>query len=160
MRVRFPLMWLALVAMWLVLNGTLALGDVIVGALAALVAVLGLARLAPARIRLHRPQAAVALMGVVLLDIVRSNIAVAAIVLRPRRDGRIAGFLDIPLDTRHPVALGALACIITATPGTAWSNYDSRANVVTIHVLDLVDGPALVRTIKERYEARLREVFE
>jgi multicomponent K+:H+ antiporter subunit E len=153
-------MWLALVAMWLVLNGSLALGDVLVGALAALIAALGLVRLSPIPVRWHRPQVAIALAGVVLLDIVQSNIAVAAIVLRPGKGARVAGFVDIPLDTRHPVALGALACIITATPGTAWSNYDSRANVVTIHVLDLVDGPALVRTIKERYEARLKEVFE
>ena len=45
-------------------------------------------------------------------------------------------------------------------PGTAWARYDSRANVVTIHVLDLVDGPSLVRTMKDRYEAKLKEVFE
>ena len=58
------------------------------------------------------------------------------------------------------MALAALACIITATPGTAWARYDSRANVVTIHVLDLVDGEGLVRTIKQRYEVKLKEVFE
>ncbi len=160
MTYRFPLLWLALVAMWLVLNGTLAVGDVILGALVALVAVLALARLQPASTRFRRPVTAARLAGAVLLDIVRSNVAVAAIVLRPGTRGRVAGFIDIPLDTRHPAALAALACIITATPGTAWAQYDSLANVVTIHVLDLVDGPALARTIKDRYEARLREVFE
>jgi multicomponent K+:H+ antiporter subunit E len=160
MRYRFPLLWLALLAMWLVLNRTLAVGDAILGALVALAAVLGLARLQPASTRVRRPLTAAGLAGVVLLDIVRSNLAVAAIVLRRGTRGRVAGFVDIPLDTRDPAALAALACIITATPGTAWARYDSRANVVTIHVLDLVDGPALVRTIKDRYEARLREVFE
>jgi multicomponent K+:H+ antiporter subunit E len=155
-----PLLWLALVAMWLVLNDTLAVGNAIVGALVALAAVLGLARLQPASTRLRRPLTAARLAGVVLLDIVRSNVAVAAIVLRPGTRGRVAGFVDIPLDTRHPAALAALACIITATPGTAWARYDSRANVVTIHVLDLVDGPALARDIKDRYEARLKEMFE
>jgi multicomponent K+:H+ antiporter subunit E len=160
MRHRFPLLWLALVAMWLVLNDTLAVGAAILGALVALAAVRGLARLQPAPVRLHRPRVAAALAGVVLLDIVRSNLAVAAIVLRPGTRGRVAGFVDISLDTRHPVALAALACIITATPGTAWAGYDSSANIVTIHVLDLVDGAALAGTIKERYEARLKEIFE
>jgi multicomponent K+:H+ antiporter subunit E len=155
-----PLLWLALVAMWLVLNDTLAVGNAIVGALVALAAVLGLARLQPASTRLRRPLTAARLAGVVLLDIVRSNVAVAAIVLRPGTRGRVAGFVDIPLDTRHPAALAGLACIITATPGTAWARYDSRASVVTIHVLDLVDGPALARDIKDRYEARLKEMFE
>lgn len=160
MKYRFPLLWLALVAMWLVLNGAWAVGDAILGALVGLGAVLGLARLQPASTRWRRPLTALRLAAVVLLDIVRSNLAVAAIVLRPGSRGRIAGFVDISLDTRAPAALAALACIITATPGTAWARYDSRTNVVTIHVLDLVDGDGLARTIKDRYEAKLREVFE
>ncbi|HEX6005410.1 MAG TPA: Na+/H+ antiporter subunit E [Burkholderiales bacterium] len=160
MRYRFPLLWLALVAMWLVLNRTLAAGDVMLGALVALAAVLGLARLKPVSTRYRRPLTVFKLAAVVLLDIVRSNLAVAAIVVRPGTRGRVAGFVDIPLDTRHPMALAALACIITATPGTTWAKYDSLANVVTIHVLDLVDGPAWVRTIKNRYVAKLKEVFE
>jgi len=160
MRYRFPLLRLALLAMWLVLNRTLAFGDAILGAAVALGAVLGLARLQPVSTRYRRPLTVIKLAAVVLFDIVRSNLAVAAIVLRPGTRGRVTGFVDIPLDTRHPVALAALACIITATPGTAWAKYDSLANVVTIHVLDLVDGPALVRTIKDRYETKLKEVFE
>jgi multicomponent K+:H+ antiporter subunit E len=159
MSVRLPLLWLALVAMWLVMNGTMGVGDVILGGLAALVGMLGLARLQFPPVRLRRPRAAAVLAGAVLLDIVRSNIAVAAIVLRPGTRGRTAGFVDIPLDTRHPLALAGLACIITATPGTAWARYDSVANVVTIHVLDLADGATLARTIKHRYESRLMEVF-
>ena len=31
-----------------------------------------------------------------------------------------SGFVNIPLDLRDPYALAALACIITATPGTLW----------------------------------------
>jgi multicomponent K+:H+ antiporter subunit E len=156
----FALLWLALLAMWLVLNGTLSGGDVLLGSVVALAAVLGLARLQPASTRLRRPLTAVRLAGVVLFDIVQSNIAVAVIVLRPGTGGRVAGFVDIPLETRHPAALAVLACIITATPGTAWARYDSRVNVVTIHVLDLVGGPDLARAIKDRYETKLKEVFE
>jgi multicomponent K+:H+ antiporter subunit E len=160
MRQRFPLLWLALVAMWLVLNDSVAAADVIVAALVATVAVAGLSQLQPAPVRLRRPRVAIALAGVVLLDVVRSNLDVAAIVLRAGTPGRVSGFVDIPLDTRHPLALAALACIITATPGTAWAGYDASNNVVTIHVLDLVDAAALVRAIKERYEARLMEIIE
>lgn len=160
MRPPFPLLWLALTAMWLLLNGAFTLGQAIVGALVALVAVLGLARLQRAPIRLRRPFVAVTLAATVLVDIVRSNVAVAAIVLRPGTRGRVAGFVRIPLDTRQPAALAALACIITATPGTSWAGYDSDSNVLTMHILDLVDDAAIVRTIKERYERRLMEIFE
>jgi multicomponent K+:H+ antiporter subunit E len=160
MRIRFPLLWLALVAMWVVLSGRPTLADVILGALAALGAVIVLARLEPASVRLRRPFVAAQLIGTVLLDIVRSNIAVTMIVLGGGRRDRTPGFVDIPLDVRHPAALATLACIITATPGTAWAGYDSRSNLLTMHVLDLIDDAAMVRTIKERYERRLMEIFE
>lgn len=160
MSLPFPLLWVALLAMWLLLNGSVALADVIVGALAASIGVVGLALLEPASPRLRRPAGAARLAGVVLLDIVRSNADVAAIVLRRGTRGRRAGFVDIPLDVRHPAALAVLACIITSTPGTAWAGYDPDSGVLRIHVLDLVDDATWVRTVKERYERRLMDIFE
>lgn len=160
MRATVLVLWSALTAMWLTLVGAVGAGHVILGALVALVAVRARARLQPASIRLRRPLAAIALAGIVVADIVRSNVAVARIVLRPGAHGRVAGFVDIPLDTRNPAALAALACIITATPGTAWAGYDEPSNTLTMHVLDLVDGAASARAIKERYERPLMEIFE
>lgn len=160
MRATVALLWLALTGMWLLLNGTLTLGQAALGGLAAWAAVRARALLQPAAVVLHRPLAAVALLGIVLADIARSNVAVAAIVLRRGRRGRVSGFVEIPLATRHPAALAALACIITSTPGTAWAGYDVQSNTLTMHVLDLVDGEAAVREIKDRYERRLMEIFE
>jgi multicomponent K+:H+ antiporter subunit E len=160
MRLPFPLLWLALVAMWLVLNGTVAPGQVILGMVVALGAVLGLRNLqAPSR-RARRPVAAIALALVVLLDIARSNVAVAAIVLRGRTRGHRSGFVDIPLELRHPTGLAMLACIITSTPGTSWAGYDSRSGVLAMHVLDIVSDEDSIRSIKDRYERPLREIFE
>ena len=53
-----------------------------------------------------------------------------------------------------------LACIITSTPGTIWVNYDTVRGVLLIHVLDLVDEEGWTRTIKDRYERLLLEIFE
>ncbi|HZQ60486.1 MAG TPA: Na+/H+ antiporter subunit E [Casimicrobiaceae bacterium] len=160
MKLPFPLLWFALFAMWLLLNDTMEAGQVMLAAGAALVAVLGLALLEPVATRVRRPRAVVRLAAVVLLDIARSNIAVAAIVLGRGRRDRVAGFVDIPLDLRHPTGLAALACIITSTPGTAWAGYDARSGVLTIHVLDLVHDAAWADTIKQRYERPLMEIFE
>jgi multicomponent K+:H+ antiporter subunit E len=52
-----------------------------------------------------------------------------------------------------------LACIITATPGTSWAGYDSSSGRLTMHILDLVAEETWIRTIKERYERRLLEIF-
>jgi multicomponent K+:H+ antiporter subunit E len=157
----YPGLSLALLAMWLLLNESLSSAHVLLGSALALGGGLVLAVLQPpaGRVR-RRAAAAVVLLWLVFVDIVRSNLAVCRIVLQPGRRGRIAGFLALPLELRHPGALAVLACIITATPGTSWGRYDAGRSVVTIHVLDLVDEQAWVRQFKERYEQRLKEIFE
>ena len=157
----FPLFSAALLAIWLVLNETLAPVQILMGGLLALGGGRLLALLQPPTGRArHRVAALAALLWLVALDIVRSNVAVFRIVLRPASRDRVAGFLAMPLEVRHPGALAALACIITATPGTSWARYDAARNVVTIHVLDLVDEQGWIRQFKERYERRLKEIFE
>ena len=71
-----------------------------------------------------------------------------------------SGFVRVPLDMRDPYGLAALACIVTATPGTVWVEYDSAEGAMLLHVLDLVDKEEWVRIIKDRYERRLMEIFE
>ncbi|NMW26044.1 monovalent cation/H+ antiporter subunit E, partial [Rhodanobacter denitrificans] len=95
----------------------------------------------------------------VVVDIVRSNIAVARIILR--RDSRMqSGFVAIPLTLTDHHGLAVLACIITSTPGTIWVSYDSNANILLIHVLDLVDEASWIDSIKQRYERPLLEIFQ
>jgi multicomponent K+:H+ antiporter subunit E len=157
----FPLFSLSLLGMWIVLNGTAAAAPVLLGAALGVAGGWVLARLqAPlGRVR-RRVWTASALLWLVFVDIVRSNIAVGRIVLRPGARGRTAGFLELPLEMRNPGGLAVLACIVTATPGTSWARYDAGSDTVTIHVLDLVDEQAWIRQFKERYERRLMEIFE
>ena len=92
----------------------------------------------PVQPRLRRPQIAMRLLARVLLDIVRSNIAVARIVLGLVRDREVrSGFLDIPLDLRDPHGLAVLAAIVTSTPGTVWVDLSRDGSTLTLHVLDL-----------------------
>jgi len=154
-------LFLTLFALWLVLNESLAPGHLLLGAAIALAGVALYDRLQPAAnpVR-NRPGAALLLLGLVLADVVRSNFAVARIVLGLGAHSRTAGFLSLPLELRHPGGLAVVACIITATPGTSWVRYDRAANVITIHVLDLVDEQAWIRQFKQRYERHLMEIFE
>lgn len=153
-------LFLVLLALWLLLQQSLALTDLMLG-----IAIAGAATLAYARLRVSaqptrfRARAMLELLALFIDDVVRSNLAVARIVLGLRRGERTAGFLALPLELRDPRGLAVLACIITATPGTSWSGYDAARNVVTIHVLDLVDAERWVREFKARYERRLLEIF-
>ena len=83
-----------------------------------------LTALRPAIGRVRNPRAIVTLAFLVLADIIRSNIAVARIVLGPRHRDLFSGFLSIPIDMRNRYGLATLACIITATPGTLWVQFN------------------------------------
>jgi multicomponent K+:H+ antiporter subunit E len=99
------------------------------------------------------------LSGRVLADVVRSNIAVAKLVITGSR-AATSGFVVVPLELRDPYGLATLACIITATPGTVWVAFNEAGGTLTIHVLDLVDEAEWIRTIKGRYERLLLEIFQ
>lgn len=157
----YPAFAIALLALWLVLNESAAPAQLLLGAGLALVGAWTLALLQQPLHRARRRAGSAAVLGwLVFADIVRSNLAVLRITLHPSTAGRVAGFLDMPLELRHPGGLAVLACIVTATPGTSWARYDAARNVLTIHVLDLVDEQAWVGQFKERYERRLKEIFE
>lgn len=155
-----PLLSLALLAMWLLLNQSLSPGQILLGAALALFGPVALSALEPPKAVVRRVDAMLRLAVAVFLDIVRSNIAVGRIILGPRLSTETSGFMSIPLDMRAPYGLATLACIITATPGTLWVHFDSESGVLQIHVLDLVDETAWIRTIKHRYERLLMEIFE
>jgi len=156
----FPLLTASLLVMWLLLVGSASPGALLVGLLLALLGARALLALDPERARLRRPLVALELAWIVLVEVFRSNNAVARIILGPGMRDRSSGIVRVPLDMRDPYGLAALACIITATPGTVWVEYDSAEGTMLLHVLDLIDGEAWVRIIKDRYERRLMEIFE
>ena len=157
---RFPLLWFLLLAMWLVLAGAVTVADFLLGGLVATAGVLALAAVETPHARPLKVRLALELLALVLADVVRSNLAVAWLVLRPGDRRRKAGFVKIPLRLRNRRGLAVLACIITSTPGTAWAGYDATASVLTMHVLDLIDEAEWLRVVSERYESRLLGMFE
>lgn len=157
----YPVLSLGLLLIWLLLTGSTAPGAVLLGLLLAL----GGGRLAAAlrapRLRLARPFALLALLALlrdVLREVLRSNLAVAWIILsRQQGRRRHSGFVRIPLNTRDPYVLAALAVILTVAPGTLWVEYDSTDGSMLLHVLDLKDEDAWRRVIAG-YESRLMAI--
>lgn len=156
----YPLLSLSLLVIWMLLNQSMAPGTILLGALLGV----GLARvfgvLRPPKAHIHNYPRAVLLLLRVIGDIVRSNIAVARIILGRRDSAVHSGFVAIPLTLTDHYGLAVLACIITSTPGTIWVSHDSTRNVLLIHVLDLVDEQSWIGTIKQRYERPLLEIFQ
>jgi multicomponent K+:H+ antiporter subunit E len=154
---RFPLPLLGLLLFWLVLNQSMSPGQALIGLAVAAAGTLMLRTLEFPAVGSRRVYTALRLLGRVVVDVVRSNLAVARIVLG--QPAVKSGFVDIPLELRSDYGLATLACIITATPGTLWVALDEDKCSLRIHVLDLIDEEEWIRTIKRRYEQPLLEIF-
>lgn len=153
-----PPLSVALLLVWLLLNGTLAPGQVLLGALLALALPRLTVRLRPERVRLRRPLRAARLLVVVLVDIVLANIEVARRILGPESVLQ-PRFVWLPLDIRDPYGIAALAGIITLTPGTVSSDLSADRRYLLVHAFNCDDPAALAASIKQRYERPLMEIF-
>lgn len=154
----YPLLALGLALMWLLLSG-ISPGQVVLAAGVGTGASHALAALGEASPAIRRWLAVPELAGIVLYDILLSNIGVARVLLGAKREGA-PGFVAVPLRTRHPSALAILSIVVTSTPGTAWIDYDAVRNEVLIHVFDLVDEAEWRHLIAQRYERLLMEIFQ
>ena len=155
-----PVLSLALLVLWLLLNRSLSAGHIVLGAVLALAIPLLTAGLRPLPVRLRKPGAVLRLAWTVVADTTRSNWAVARLLLTPGARQHPAGFVHIPLEVRDPNALAVLAMIVCITPGTAWAELSLDRSVLMLHVLELKDPAALIADVKRRYEAPLMEIFE
>ena len=146
--------------MWLLLNQTLAPADVLFGALRRAWSRSGVCRAAVAA---SQTAAAAALLqlarGLVLIDIVRSNIAVARIVLHPGTRERTSGFRDNSARAAQSRRTRRARLHHHLNAGHRLGALRLEPQRLTIHVLDLIDEKTWIRTIKDRYERRLLEIF-
>src|SRR5690554_1568613 len=154
------LMSLSLVGLWLLMQQSLSVGNIVLGTAIAIGAGYAGRALDLERPRWRKPWLLPLLVMRVLIDVFQSNLAVARIILAGERSRTHSGFLRIPLKLTNPAPLVFLSMIITATPGTVWVEYDAQKDILLIHVLDLYDDQAWIDTIKNRYESLLYEMFQ
>jgi multicomponent K+:H+ antiporter subunit E len=154
-----PLLSLVLFVSWLLLNNTVDPAHLLLAAVLALAIPWFTEPLRPEKPRLRRWGVAAKLALVVLWDIVLSNIEVARRILGPESAIR-PQFVWVPLSIRDPHGIVTLAGIITMTPGTLSSDLSEDRRWLLVHAFNVDDEAALVATIKRRYEAPLREIFE
>ena len=155
-----PLLSLALVVMWLVLNRSLSPGQIILAFIFGFAMPVLFAPLRPARPRIRHPLVVAHLILVVGYDVLLSNLEVLWGVLRARQRPPASRFVVIPLDLRDPSALAALSTITTVVPGTVWCELARDGSSVMLHVWDTTDEDAFIAHYKERYEAPLLKIFE
>jgi multicomponent K+:H+ antiporter subunit E len=148
----------AVFCFWLLMNDQVTRGDLLMALLLALLIPPFAARLDREFARIGKLRGVPRMLGILLLDIVRSNVTVALQVLGPEEKIR-PGFIWVPLEIANIHGIAALTSIITLTPGTVSSVLSDDRRHLLVHVLDLDDADQVVRQIKTRYEAPLMEIF-
>ena len=155
-----PLLTLLLVAVWQMLVNYVSLGTLVFGLILGILIPLLTAPYWPDRPRLKNPAMIVEFILVVLWDIVVANVSVAKIILFKRNKDMRPTWITVPLDLRSPEAITVLAGTITMTPGTVSADVAADDSSLLVHCLDATDPDAVRDDIKQRYERRLREIFE
>ena len=154
-----PMLSAALLAIWLLLQNSIALGQILIGGILA-VTISGLvARVWPEPVRLRRPELLLRYLGRLLWDIVIANLEVARLILSRPMATLQPRFIELPLDLQDEFAIAVLAATITLTPGTIVVDITPDRRHLLIHGLDVTDEAALIATLKNRYEALLKEIF-
>ncbi|MEQ8604163.1 MAG: Na+/H+ antiporter subunit E [Marivibrio sp.] len=155
-----PFLTLTLVVVWLMLVNTVSAGHLVLGLILGAVIPLLTAPFWPARPKIRRFPTIVAYVSIVLYDIVKANVHVAWLVLFVPAGKLRSRFVTVPLSLTTPEAITVLAGTITMTPGTVSADVSADGRALLVHCLDAPDDQAVVDEIKQRYEARLKEIFE
>ena len=155
-----PVLSIALLVLWLLLNRSVSAGQILLGLILGLLIPVLLRGLRPLPVRVRHPLTILRLALRVVWDTSLSNFNVVRFMLFPGMRKHPANFVRIPLELRDPNGLAVLAMIVCITPGTAWAEISRDRSQLMLHVLEVDDPEEIVQHVKRCYERPLMEIFE
>lgn len=159
-RLGFPQPWLtvALFIVWQFLADGVTGASVVMGLILAIIIPQITHRFWPDSPRVRKPWVMIRYLAVVIYDIIVASVSVAILILNPRRPR--PAFVSYPLTLDHPLGITILASTISLTPGTVSTDVSDDGTLLLIHALDVDDNEELIRSIHQRYEKPLLEMFQ
>lgn len=155
-----PLLTLMLAVVWCLLTNSIGINAILFGLVLGVVIPLVTYPYWPDAPKLGKPAKMFVYVLIVIWDILVANVVVAWIVVTRRNSAMRATWVTIPLDIRTPEAITILAGTITLTPGTVSADLSDEGHCLLVHALDAYNAASVRDEIKERYERRLKEIFE
>lgn len=154
-----PLLTVLLAVVWTLLQNQVSAGMVVFGLILGIIIPWLTSIWWPDRPNGFRIAKMITYCVMVMWDIMVANIEVAWIVLTVPNAKLKPAWIIIPLDLKQPEAITVLAGTITLTPGTVSADLSDQGRSLLVHVLHTDDPDSVRDEIKERYEARLKEIF-
>lgn len=99
----------------------------------------------------------VKLMLLFLSELIKANIDVIKVVIKPRLDNQ-PGIIAVETNLESEIEIVTLAALITLTPGTVSMDFSADGNTIFVHALDVSDRDEMVADIKGSFEKAIMEV--
>ncbi|WP_121067461.1 Na+/H+ antiporter subunit E [Chachezhania antarctica] len=155
-----PFLSVGLVVVWLMLVNHFSLGNLLLGAVLGILVPALTGPYWPNKPSVGRPLKIIEYILVVLWDIVVANVQVALLILFKRNANLKSQWIVVPMELTSPEAITVLAGTITMTPGTVSAMLTADASEILVHCLHTDDPEGTRDDIKNRYERRLKEIFQ
>lgn len=97
------------------------------------------------------------LMLLFLRELIKANIDVIKVVIKPRLDNH-PGIIAVDTNLETEIEIATLAALITLTPGTVSMDFSADGSTIFVHALDVDDRDEMVADIKESFEKAIMEV--
>ncbi|MGD8175551.1 Na+/H+ antiporter subunit E [Marinimicrobium sp. ARAG 43.8] len=154
-----PVLSLFMLFLWFLLVNQISGGHLVLGAILAWFIPFVTQSFWPQEMTLSRPWVALKFLFLVVGDIIVANWSVARMILASPRKLKPA-FMRLELDLKQDFSITLLASTISLTPGTVSADLTADGKALIIHTLHVDDPTEAIATIKRRYEAPLKEIFE
>ena len=155
-----PLLTVLMTIVWITLQNQVTAGMVVFGVILGIIIPRATAIWWPDRPQGFRAGRMLSYILLVIWDIMVANVQVAWIILTRSNASLRPAWVEVPLDLRTPEAITILAGTITLTPGTVSADLSNEGRSLLVHALDAPDPAAVRDEIKNRYERRLKEIFQ
>ncbi|REG85125.1 Na+/H+ antiporter subunit E [Marinomonas pollencensis] len=153
-----PFHSIMLFVVWLLLNNSLSAGQMVLAAFFAITIPWLVKDMRDEHPKIRRPWLAIRYVLMVMKDIVVANVEVALLIIGPIKKLQ-PGFVAVPINMSSELGITVLASTVSLTPGTVSAEVSKDKNWLYIHALHLGDEGALIKEIKSRYEAPIKEIF-
>lgn len=148
---------LLIAIIWMFLNDSYTMANFVFGFLIGLLLLFVLRRFMEFDFYFVRVIAFARLVWIFLIEMIKANIDVAKVVLRPKLNNK-PGIIAVDTSLETELEISTLAALITLTPGTVSMDFSVDGKTIYVHSIDVDDRDAMVAQIKGSFEKAIKEV--
>lgn len=143
--------------MWMFMQSSYVIGSFIFGYMIGIFVLFILRRFLVFDFYLRRVWALVKLIMLFIVELIKANIDVVKVVLRPKANHK-PGIVAVRTNLETNVEITLLAALISLTPGTVSMDFSDDSKTIYIHALDVPNKDEFIDDIHNSFERAIMEV--